>query len=145
MRRVPVVVRPLSLVLMAVLMTAPAACVNRHVLGKYQDALDANRRNIDRLQLGMTRRQVEELLGNGDLIQHRQVRLTNPWHTEALRIQSGIKVEILYYVTQGYTWKSGFDVNALIPVVIENDAVVGWGRQFLMRNQDRYVLEPPPK
>lgn len=128
--------------LLAATLLASAGCVNGPYVKMYQDALVANQHHLDTLQLGMTRRQVEEQMGKGDVVSHGRIRLANPWHTEAMRIRGGIKVEILYYVTQGYTWKPYFDVNALAPVVIENDAVVGWGRQFLMRNQDRYVLDP---
>jgi hypothetical protein len=117
-----------------------AGCGHQYVR-RYQDLVDLNRRNVDRLQLGMSRVEVERVMGSGELMRYKRMRLSNPWHTEAFRLQGPGKVEILYYVTKGYAWQTYFDNADLTPVVLENDKVVGWGREFLMRNQRRYTLE----
>lgn len=124
----------------ALLLIATSGC-SRPYVKQYQSAIDTNHRNVSRIELGMTRQQLDDVMGKGETVFHDRIRLTNPWHTEAMKIRGNIRVEILYYVTQGYAWKAYFDTSTLVPVVLENDRVVGWGREFLTRNSGRYVLE----
>ncbi|HEY2775237.1 MAG TPA: DUF3192 domain-containing protein [Candidatus Binatia bacterium] len=126
--------------LVALLAASLAGCSGQ-ALDVYQKGVDTNYQNVGSIKLGMTREQVESLMGTGQIVGYKRIQLRNPWRTESYRVGGRTEVVILYYVTQGYVWQGVDDAHALTPVVFEDGSVVGWGWNFLQRNRDRYTLD----
>jgi hypothetical protein len=59
----------------------------------------------------------------------KQITIANPYRTEILQI-SDRKLEVAYYVID---IKEDGTVNEddLMPIVFENDKIIGWGKEFL--------------
>lgn len=138
--KIPIPFRLITATLTAAALLATSGC-GRPYVRKYEAAVLMNRQNIDRLVVGLTSEQVREVMGQGELVTYKKLRLSNPWHTESMKLPKGPTVLIYYYVVDGYAWKPNYDNSLLMPVVMENDRVVGWGPAFLERNADRYRIE----
>jgi len=128
------------LALAAVLTTG---CPSKPYVLAYESAVSANRQKVDALRIGMTRAEVDAVMGSGELVNYKRIQLRNPWRTDVLRLDDGRVQEILYYVTTGYAWRGGRDQDQLTPILMENGRVVGWGWAFLAQDRPRYVSGPP--
>ena len=137
-----ILLRVFNLICILTFLFMSASCASKTA---YQDAVSANRNNIQQLQLGMSGAGVARVMGEGELVSYRRIRLSNPWRSEAfiLKDEGKTRVRILYYLTEPQRrWRTAGD-GELTPVVLENDQVVGWGWSYLRRNMDRYAISVP--
>jgi len=81
--------------------------------------------------LGMTRQEVIQTM----LIEVQKLqmsgRVTNPYETRFIKNVDGGLLEVMYYYTG---MKKGDDLvteDELVPVILKDDSVVGWGRETL--------------
>jgi len=95
----------------------------------YKKFLAYNQENISRLQLGMTRAQVIDLMknytskvGSGPL--------SNPYRSNMF-IRNQDSVEVMYYLTQPYRRFTPIRDSQATPVVLTNGVAVGWGQSAL--------------
>jgi len=78
---------------------------------------DRNRKNLLKLEIGMSKDQVLEIMGQPDL-------------NEAYKRPWGTMVALFYYTNR--LWPDGnITRDECTPVVLEDDSVVGWGQDFL--------------
>ncbi|HYC01115.1 MAG TPA: DUF3192 domain-containing protein [Candidatus Limnocylindrales bacterium] len=118
-----------------------AGCAQTHV-DRYHQAVRANRDHIAEIRAGMTRPEVESVMGQGPVVEYKKIELRNPWRTDSYR-RDGRSFDVLYYVTHGDTWKKFQpDEQLLTPVVLEEGKVVGTG-WTLVDKAPRYVSGPP--
>lgn len=115
-----------------------AGCARPYVR-QYERGVSANFRNLQSLRLGMTVQEVEQLMGNSHIVDYRRVQLRNPWRTESFRLEDGVEVLILHYVTQGYVWQGYDDRHSLTPVVFEDGRLTGWGWGYVERSRGRFA------
>jgi len=123
-------------------LAALTAC-GSHYFGVYRTAISANQQAIQSLQLGMTAAAVRSAMGEGEIVRYKKIYLVDPWRTEAFLLVDGTDVHILYYVTQPPSKYYRPADDALTPVVLENDRVVGLGWSYLRRQSDRYRVSTP--
>ncbi|MCL1048520.1 DUF3192 domain-containing protein [Shewanella abyssi] len=83
--------------------------------GSWETTQESNRENLARISLGMSRDQVTTLMGTADF-------------NEAY-IQQDKEVHVLFYRTQRMKGDGKTTKNECTPVVISNNAVVGWGEK----------------
>jgi len=95
----------------------------------YKTFLAYNQANISRLQLGMTRAQVVDLMksytskvGSGPL--------SNPYRSNMF-VRNQDSYEVMYYLTQPYRSFTPIRDSQATPVVLTNGVVVGWGQSAL--------------
>lgn len=97
------------------------------------------RANLSKLQVGMSRAQVMQIMGTNThyyrRLHRRETIIPHPYKT-ATATKDGKNYEILYYLTDH---KKGDD--ALTPVVLEQDHVIGWGWTFLGDNIRRFQID----
>lgn len=97
-----------------------------------------NRLNITKLNVGMTKAEVLQLMGNKSArasFGKNAVTITNPYRSE-IRQAKGQKYEILYYYTHQdqKDWPTKrFKIleRELTPIVLQDGKVIGWGSEFL--------------
>ncbi|QQX79054.1 DUF3192 domain-containing protein [Shewanella sp. KX20019] len=83
--------------------------------GSWEATQESNRENLSRISLGMSKDQVTTLMGTADF-------------NEAY-IQQDKEVHVLFYRTQRMKGDGKTTKNECTPVVISNNAVVGWGEK----------------
>jgi hypothetical protein len=127
----------------AILGLACLSSCGSYNMGQYRDAITENQQSVQRLQLGMSGAQVRSALGEGEIFRYKKLQLVDPWRSESFVLVDGKSVAILYYVTQQPRSYGRPDEEALTPVVLENDRVVGWGWSYLRRQSDRYGISTP--
>lgn len=95
----------------------------------YKKLLAYNQANISRLQLGMTRAQVVDLMksytskvGAGPL--------SNPYRSDMF-VRNQDSCEVMFYLTQPYRRFTPIRDSQATPVVLKNGVVVGWGQSTL--------------
>ncbi|GIU16685.1 DUF3192 domain-containing protein [Shewanella sp. MBTL60-112-B2] len=81
--------------------------------GSWEKVQDSNRKNLSKVALGMSKAQVTTLMGTADF-------------NEAY-IQQDKEVYVLFYRTQRTHSDGKTTKDECTPVVISNNAVVGWG------------------
>jgi hypothetical protein len=108
---------------------------------QYLGAVAANHAKVQTLQLGMTRAEVEGLMGSGVLVDYKRIKLRNPHRYETMRVSDRKTVEILYYVTEGYVWNAP-ERSTLTPLIFENGRLAGWGWPFIENDKSKYVSGP---
>jgi len=90
-------------------------------------ALD--RANLNRLEIGMSKDQVMQIMGTKTNYYHRlhhaATIIPHPYKTGTATVD-GKNYEILYYLTERRKRDAAFT-----PVVLENNRVVGWGWTFV--------------
>jgi len=99
-----------------------------------------NKQNLMRLEDGMTREQVMEIMGDKTVtvgMGKSSVSVTNPHSRKTITVD-GKEYEVLYYYTDfqqaDYPFKKFKVLDAdLTPVVFEDGKLIGWGRDFLTR------------
>jgi len=105
--------------------------------------IDQNARNLNKLQDGMTRPEVLEIMTNKPLTAYQsgeQINITNPSRTEILRGKEK-SVEVLYYMTQSYGGDYSVIDQNLTPIVFENNKLIGIGWGFLDDIIKKYEIE----
>ena len=111
---------------------------------KYANLIEANRGNVQKMRVGMSREEAVAMLGGSEVHKFGNVHVQNPWRSEGFRLkEEETTVEILYYLTEHQKrWNKARD-DELTPVVLENEILVGWGWSYLRRNLDRYGISIP--
>lgn len=102
-----------------------------------------NRRNILKLEVGMAKTQVLQIMG----IEEKKLwggvgftqRISNPFKSEILNGKDGA-LEVLYYYTDLQKKDGAITDDELTPIVFENGKVVGWGRSFLDQAIVKYEI-----
>jgi hypothetical protein len=97
-----------------------------------------NRLNIAKLNVGMTKTEVLQIMGNKNArasFGKNAVTITNPYRSE-LRQVKGQNYEILYYYTHQdqRDWPGKrFKIleRELTPIIFQDGKVIGWGSEFL--------------
>lgn len=107
---------------------------------RYRELTQQNRLRLEHLQLGMTREEVVNVMGHGVLMSRGYFQLVNPWRTEAFTSGDDVQVEIFFYRTEKRRRYKSAEDNELVPVVLENRILAGWGWTFVQANVDRYEL-----
>lgn len=101
---------------------------------------EANKRNLERVTVGLTRFEVETIMGNeragGGLpevafgrVQYLQAK--NPMREDAVRGRDGADYQVLFYYTDVRTKDDRITDDELMPVVLRDGKVVGVGHPFL--------------
>ncbi len=98
-----------------------------------------NRAGLAALSPGMERAQVLRTMESQTYYvregpSRRRVRVTNPYRELAIPLQSGSRVDILYYYTQNEHEDALVTSAELTPVVLEDDRFVGVGWEALEQN-----------
>ena len=95
----------------------------------FAEMRDANRAAINRVELGMSKAQVESTMGQRIAQDPREGRYENPYKRETLKGVDGVSYDVLYYYTQQIGDKP--IETGLTPVVFASGKVVGIGWGFL--------------
>ena len=82
-------------------------------------------------------------MGNGEVVSYKRAHLVDPWRSECFFLTDGTDVCLLLYLTQPPRVPYTPDDYDLLPVVLENDRVVGWGWSYVRRKTDRYRVSVP--
>ncbi len=109
-----------------------------------------NRAKINQLSLGMSREDVDRVMGP-PTVKVRAVgpfsntQITNPHKTEAVRGKSGDTIEVRYYPTEVRNGENdeefAFTEDELTPLVFRDRQLLGWGWNLLFENVDRTQLQ----
>ena len=111
---------------------------SRHYRGLYMEAITQNQQGLQELRLGMSLTEVYAIMGNTEVIQYGRINFVDPWRSESFQLVDGTHVLILFYLTQPSRHYRMPQDQSLTPIVLENDALAGWGWSYLRRNTDRY-------
>ena len=85
-----------------------------------------NRENLLRLSLGMRKFDVLQIMGTETI-----KGINNPYRVETPKSQNGELYEVLFYNTETKDNDGVVGENELIPIVFEENKVIGWGWAFL--------------
>ena len=103
--------------------------------GGYADFRNANRLNLMKVEVGMSKSKVLEIFGNSSYHS-----MTNPYKSEFIPSKDGM-VEVLYYYTDYIDYDSGKSLESgLTPIIIKDNKVVGWGNKMLDDSNFRQTL-----
>jgi len=105
--------------------------------------IEQNSRNLDKLQSGMSRARVLEIMENKPLTAYQdgeKITVTNPLREETL-IGKEKSVDILYYMTAGGSGDYTITDDKLTPVVFEDNKLIGLGWGFLEETAKNYEIE----
>lgn len=111
-----------------------AACANLYI--DPIDALrDRNKHNIALLSVGMTRQQVDQIMGTdtagGTLGTVHRAQVSNPYRVETVTGADHTPYEILFYYTDLRARDDRVSNDELTPVLLQDGNVVGVGYQAL--------------
>jgi len=123
-------------------LASTTACGSYH-FEAYREAISANQQAIQSLRLGMTDAEVRSAMGEGEVVRYKKIYLVDPWRSESFLLPDGTSVRIHYYVTQPPGKYHRPADEALTPIALEDDRVVGWGWSYLRRQSDRYRVSTP--
>lgn len=96
--------------------------------GTYDVLRDTNRVNITRIDKGMTKSQVYEIMGSGTATGSAGT-IANPYKRELIKDRAGNEHEVLYYYTERIgdkDWENG-----MTPIALRDGRVVGIGWRYL--------------
>ena len=114
----------MQLLLLSLLMiVAVAGCANPYAVMR-----DANRAALTRIEVGMTKSEVETMMGQR-AAEGVLGRYENPYKKETIRGTDGTSYDVLYYYTQQIGERS--IETGLTPIVLSNGRVMGIGWGFL--------------
>lgn len=91
----------------------------------YRTLISRNLININKLSLGMTRKEVEHIMGSMQASTHDSV-VANPYKVEPMRVGES-QYEVLYYLTRKYPPFTPIKDSQATPVILKDGRVVGWG------------------
>jgi len=92
---------------------------------KAQDIRMYNREQLVNLELGMNREMVMETMGDETF--STDVAINNPYRIEVFQPEEGVTVEVLYYYTDVKDDDNAISDEELLPIVLVNGEVIGWG------------------
>ena len=119
-----------------------------------QNATSANRQNLLRLSVGMTKNEALNVMGTDTktarVILHQygnwgetpveNIIINNPYKNEILRSKDDKVFEVIYYVTDVRKSDDTISDDELTPLIFDNGKLIGWGWGFLQDNIQRYEL-----
>jgi len=125
------------------LLTIISGCAAQYTISHDSVRAD-NRTSLSALRLGMTEDEVLDVMGHERIdtgtsgatkdIWNSTGIVTNPWRVESRRLSDDSAIVVLYY----YTEKRGDDQEVtddeLMPIVIVDNSLVGWGWSFVPEN-----------
>jgi hypothetical protein len=126
-----------SLTAVLAILVAAIAVVACATLGELRSE---NRQNLQRLEEGMTRAQVHEVMGRWEKRTQSRTYVTNPYRTERLPTLGGGTASLLWYYTSLKARDGAITDDELTPVVLRADTVVGWGWSMLTERGDSYTV-----
>lgn len=106
------------------LITLLAGCANDFALMR-----DANRKALNTVELGMSRTQVDNIMGNRSAADSINGRYENPFKRETVKGLDGRTYDVLFYYTQQIGEKP--IETGLTPIVFLEGKVVGIGWSYL--------------
>ena len=93
----------------------------------YGDLRAQNSSNLMKLDLGMSKSQVVQVMGEDGF-----GSISNPMNREMIPWKNGEMYDVLYYYTQYIDYESGKDWDSgVTPVILKNNKVIGWGWKHL--------------
>ena len=104
------------------------------VPGGLYEFISENRKNLARLNIGMSKAEVHSIMGQ------KTVRsFNNPYRTAMKYNKNNEPLEVFYYWTDGLS-DDGIQDHELTPVVFVNGKVIGWGREFFSEYINKYEI-----
>lgn len=95
-----------------------------------------NRENLLRLSLGMSKFDVLQIMGTETF-----KGINNPYRVETPKGEDGELYEVLFYNTETKNKDRVIDENELIPIVFEDNKLIGWGWAFLSEIVPNYQYQ----
>lgn len=95
----------------------------------YEDFTVNNRNKIALLEPGMTKQEVNQIMGNNS-IKGSGAYIGNPYKTETFKTKDGQSIFIFWYYTQINSSNGHVDDDELTPVVFKNGKMEGYGWSF---------------
>jgi len=89
--------------------------------------IEKTRNNLMKLEINMSKQQVLEIMGS-------------PYKREAYLTPDGKALEFLIYLTQ-YTDSGSIPDTDTTPICFVDGKVTGWGRNFYVKEKQRYEIE----
>jgi len=140
----------MSVLLVVAFITIMTACTS---LGNIDELRASNRQNLVHLQVGMTKQEVLNVMGNESktdhYANHEQLTVTNPYKSEMYQAGDNV-LEVLYYYTDKkhgtkvgpYGWSQATQVtdDELTPILFEDGKVIGWGSSALRGSIQKYEI-----
>jgi len=117
------------------------------------DALRArNRSNLNKLQLGMSRTEVVEIMGQktdtlvshnsedgGSALRPVKTYINNPYRTSSFEKEDK-QLEVLYYYTEVKDLDGAISDDELVPIVLVDNKLVGWGWDYWKDVAEKYEI-----
>ena len=137
------IIRHVSLILPTALLAAGSA----NFMGA-ENQRTHNRQQLSLLHAGMAKEEVTRVMGNKEgswchasifLVCIRSETLSNPYRTAGFEAQ-GRQYEVLYYYTDEKVAEKAIVDDELTPVLLENDKLVGWGRDLIEGTLKKYEI-----
>lgn len=137
--------------LLSVVLLLSSCSVPKVALGHLDQLRTENRQKIVGLSVGMTKQKVIDIMGQNcatdSYANHEKVTVCNPYKSEILYSKDKT-FEVLYYYVEkkqetkvdSWGWSQPVSINddELTPLVFDNGILVGWGRNFLQDNINKY-------
>ena len=117
------------------------------VIDSFEKLRETNKRNIAQLPVGMSRAEVERLMGNeqvgGSLFDAIHGRLQyqvarNPMREERVRGSDGVDYEVLFYYTDLRTRDEKITDDEMTPIAFRDGRIAGIGYGFLGQRVAKY-------
>ena len=106
----------------------------------------ANRKNLTRLSIGMTKTKAMKIMGKKTKGgRFGEALVNNPYKSEVLYAK-GKTFEVVYYYThmQDYFFNvtdATVSDDELTPLIFENNLLIGWGKSFLDATIEQYEIK----
>jgi hypothetical protein len=99
-----------------------------------------NQTNVNKLTVGMSKSAVVDLMGTktaktGDGL------VSNPFRSETFQDKAGTRYEVLYYTTEKNRSFQPLRLAQTTPLILKNDALIGWGTESLRRAKELMTKE----
>ena len=107
-----------------------------------------NRENLIKLNIGMMKQKVMEIMGTerkityqfaGILTPFTAHAINNPYRSEVLQGKDKT-FEVLYYYTDIKKRDGAITDDELLPIVFDENKLIGWGWSFLQDNINKYEI-----
>ncbi len=100
-----------------------------------------NQEGLQKLRVGMPLPEVLDAMASREYLIREvrtadRMRIGNPYRRSYVRLTDGRTATILYYYTQVEEHGDVVSSNELTPLLVRDDRLLGWGREFLDQNAD---------
>jgi hypothetical protein len=109
-----------------------------------------NREKLTHLSVGMTKSEVLQIMGTKTIelktfdavyMRNEVQRINNPYRVEAIQNENGETYEVLFYYTDRKKADGVVTDDELMPLVIKDDKLIGWGWTFVNDNISKYQID----